>query len=90
MKVVLNVCVRLTRRLVHPLFNGVFSLMDPLAVTLKVDLSGRRGRAVQIDTLVFDDVSVFRLQQEVREGFWRVAGEGLRELAQSQQKVIIC
>lgn len=63
--------------------------MDPLAVTLEVDLSGGRGRAVEIDTFVFNDVRVFRLQQEVRERLRRIAGKRLRELTQSQQEVIV-
>ncbi len=63
--------------------------MDPLAVALEVDLSSRCGRAVEIDSFVLDDVSVLRLQQEVWEGLWRVAGEGLRQLTQPQQEVII-
>lgn len=55
----------LTRVLVRVLLCCVLVLMNPFPVTLEEDLQSGSGAAPQPDRVAFDDVSVFRLLQEV-------------------------
>ena len=64
-------------------------LVHPLAVALEVDLCGGRGLAVQVHRLVLHDVALLGLEQEVGQGLWGVRGEGLGELPQAQEVVVV-
>lgn len=54
-------------------------LVDPLAVTLEVDLRGGEGAAAQLHRLVLHDVGILWLLQEVGQGLSRHRGEGVGE-----------
>lgn len=79
----------LTWVFVNSLLHRVVLLMDPLAVALEVNLCGRCCFAVQIDGLVLDNVALLWFKQEVRQWLRRVRRKGFRELAQTQEVVII-
>lgn len=53
-------------------------LMNPLSVTLEVDLGGGRGSTGQRHRLVLYDVDVVRFHQEVRQQVRERGGERVR------------
>lgn len=60
---------------VHVTLDQVLILVNPFAVALEVDLSGRGWAAGEGHWLVLNDINIIRLQQEV----WQQVGEGRRK-----------
>lgn len=63
--------------------------MDPLAVALEVNLSGRCRLAVQVDGFILDNVAFLGFKQEVRQRLGRIGREGFGEFAQTQEIVVV-
>lgn len=63
---------------VDGMLNDMVILVHPLAITLEVDLRGRRGAARERHRLVLYDVNVVRLHQEVRQQVREGCGDRVR------------
>lgn len=60
---------------VHVMLDQVLILVNPFAVALEVDLSGRGRAASEGHWLVLNDINIIRLHQEV----WQQVREGRRK-----------
>lgn len=65
-------------------------LVDPLAVALEVDLSGRGGLAVQVDGLVLHDVGLLWFYQKHRQRLRGVRREGFWQISQTDEVIVNC
>lgn len=60
----------LTSVLIHVLPGHMFILVHPFSITLEEDLQGGHSPTEQLDRVALDDVGIFWLLHEVRQGTW--------------------
>lgn len=69
---------------VHVTLDQVLILVNPFAVALEVDLSGRGRAAGEGHWLVLNNINIIRLHQEV----WQQVGEGRRKWMRYSGRVL--